>query len=171
MVFPLSLINSLMQNGLKKLARYLSKYRKIVMKLRKLENRLRSIDDFGWIFNSYSAWKYSVHNNIHYYEIVKGKIVSLFDNQTEKEKMLYNQCNVNKERLSTFMEIRKTVDIYYSFDNMPAKKIKIQEIMELLPRCNKIEYNSFTMMSVENMEDTHRIDISDRVMYNEENYT
>jgi hypothetical protein len=159
-----------MQNGVKKLARYLSKYRNVVIKLRKLENRLRSIDDFGWIFNSYSAWKYSVHNNIDYYEILKEKIVSLFDNQTEKEKMLYKQCSVNNEKLIRFMEIRKTVDIYYSFDNMPATKIKVQEIMDLLPRCNTVEYNSLTMMSVETIEKNHKIDISDRVMYNEENY-
>jgi hypothetical protein len=155
LLFPQTLLYSLERSGLYTLASFFNSYNSSIKKCRKLEDKLNQLESWGYLYNSYRIWNFSVLNNLKKIDIYKTEIVNYIKNSDFIKTTIFNQSNIQLSNILTFIGIQKINGEYI----LPSRKIKltVDEIKTFLPRC--IAPVDFT--NPLKLETPHQLDPSD----------
>lgn len=163
LLFPLTFINSLKTNGLSTLGSFFNTYNSYIKKCRNLKNKLNNLTSWGIMYNSHYLWNFSVSSIIQKINIYVYEIINYINgiNVDAIRIMIMNQNNIKINNIVSLLHIQKSNNEYIILTknaNIEGKKITIDEIKMLIPRC--LVLINKTNPKIE-LEKPHELDQSD----------
>lgn len=138
-LFPRTLIESIKRNGFRNALKYIESYNKSILKSRELVDKIRSLQEWGLLWDSEFSWKMALIRVCAEFKSSQEAIIDCGEASDPFEILFYKQHNIDKNCLRAFTQIVFGPDGKLHLSNSINEIIIINpsKIPHLLPKFSK----------------------------------